>query len=310
MTILLVVVVIVLVVALIGIAIRAFQSSGTAEALHEPQSDPTIGSTVRGPSVSQFHVKGETASAVFDVPLGESEAGQHLIDLLSLAAVEYVRSRSARGLPLDGVHRINVSALRGDQPELVAVVELPSPGVLPEPVRRTETGGSLIVALNEVVADSSVSTKPVEGDTLQPVASFVKLTGPSEARLRMAGVDTSTMSLAEMTDGLLHAGGYTVSDSDRVMAAAPGASVQTATKPGERVAVVIYPHTDGEYPEVDEKVFAEVAMIAGESKAQRVILVSDKYGPYSMYERERRDKRMVFVTRERLQAFVDSFGLS
>jgi hypothetical protein len=29
-----------------------------------------------------------------------------------------------------------------------------------------------------------------------------------------------------------------------------------------------------------------------------------------MYEREKRDKRLVFITRERLQAFVDSFGIS
>ena len=40
------------------------------------------------------------------------------------------------------------------------------------------------------------------------------------------------------------------------------------------------------------------------------ILVTDKFSPYSMYEREKRDSRLVFVTRERLQAFVDSFGLS
>ncbi len=305
-----IVVVILVLLALIGVGFMVIQSSDAGRAARDPESDPTVGSTTIGPSVSQFHVRGETASAVFDVPLGESEAGQHLIDLLSLAAVEYVRSRSAQGLPLDGVLRIDVSALRGDRPESIAVVELPSPGVLPEPVHRERTGGSLIAALNEVVADSSVSSKPAEGDTLQPVASFVELTGPSEARLRMVGVDTSTMSLAELTDGLLRAGGYTVSDSDRTMTTAPGASVHTATKPGERVAVVVYPHTDGDYPEVGEKVFGEVAVLAGQTDAQRVMLVSDKFGPYSMYERERRDKRLVFVTRERLQAFVDSFGLS
>ncbi|KAA3636935.1 MAG: hypothetical protein DWP92_08780 [Armatimonadetes bacterium] len=305
-----IVVVILVLLALIGIGFTVIRSSDAGRAARDPESDPTVGSTAIGPSVSKFHVRGETAFAVFDVPLGESEAGQHLIDLLSMAAVEYVRSRSAQGLPLDGVHRIDVSAMRAGQPESIAVVELPSPGVLPAPVHRTQAGGSLIAALNEVVADSSVSAKPAARDTLEPVASFVELTGPSEARLRMVGVDTSTMSLAELTDGLLRAGGYTISASDRVMTTAPAASVQMATKPGERVAVVVLPHTEGDYPEVGEKVFGEVAVLAGQTDAQRVMLVSDKFGPYSMYERERRDKRLVFVTRERLQAFVDSFGLS
>ncbi|MCZ7532183.1 MAG: hypothetical protein M5U23_02035 [Acidimicrobiia bacterium] len=304
-----IIVVILVLLAFIGIGYKIIQSSDAGREARDPESDPTVGSTTIGPSVSRFHVSGETASAIFNVPLGESEAGQHLIDLLSLAAVEYVRSKSAEGLPLGGVHRIEVSALRGDQPEVIAVVELPSPGVLPAPVDRVQIGGSLIAALNEVVADSSVSSKPSEGETLQPVASFVRLSGPTEARLRMVGVDTSTMSLAELTDGLLRAGGYTVSDSDRVMATAPGASVHMATKPGERVTVVVFPHKEGDYPEIDEKVFGEVAVLAGQTDAQRVMLVSDKFGPYSMYERERRDKRLVFVTRERLQAFVDSFGM-
>jgi hypothetical protein len=40
------------------------------------------------------------------------------------------------------------------------------------------------------------------------------------------------------------------------------------------------------------------------------MLITDKFSPYSMYERERRDTRTIYVTRERLQAFADSFGLS
>lgn len=309
MPIFLVVVIAVLVIGLIGLAYRAFQSSGTAEALQEPESDPTVGSTVRRPSVSEFHVKGETAAVVFDVPLGESEVGQHLTDLLSAAAIEDLRARVAEGLPLDGVHRIDVSAMRGDQPESVVVVELPSPSVLPDPIRREAPRGGFMATLNEVVADTSVGARSEDHDTLEPVASFVKLTGPLEARLRMAGVDPSTMSLGDLTRGLLQIDGYTISDAGRVMATAPGASVHTAVKPGERITVLIYPHAVGGYPEVSEKVFGEVGVVAGESKAQRVILVSDMYGPYSMYERERRDKRMAFITRERLQAFVDSFGL-
>jgi hypothetical protein len=38
--------------------------------------------------------------------------------------------------------------------------------------------------------------------------------------------------------------------------------------------------------------------------------VTDKFGPYVMYEKERRDPRCRFITRERLQVFVDSFALN
>jgi hypothetical protein len=169
--------------------------------------------------------------------------------------------------------------------------------------------GGLIAALNEVVSDTSVSSQPSATGTLESVAGFVQLTGPSAARLRAVGVDPSTMSLMDLTLGLFRVGGYTVDAAGKALATAPDASVHNASKPGERVALVVFAHKEGDYPEIDERVFGEVAVVAGQSNAQRTILISDKFGPYTMYDRERRDKRLVFVTRERLQAFVDSFGL-
>ena len=38
-------------------------------------------------------------------------------------------------------------------------------------------------------------------------------------------------------------------------------------------------------------------------------LVSDKFSPFEVYERERREPRIRFVTRERLQKFVDALSL-
>ncbi|MEZ5174620.1 MAG: hypothetical protein R2823_00225 [Acidimicrobiia bacterium] len=313
MGILIFVIVVFVLIALVGIAVQAYRSSGTArdarDSREPPESDPTVGQLAIGPHLAAFHVRGETASTVFDVPLGDSEAGEHLIELLSHAAVEHVRAKSAAGLPLDGVHRIEVSAMRGDEPEVIATVELPEPGKLPNLTVRAASTRDLIAALNEVVADTSVTSQPTPRGSLESVAELVRLTGPSEALLRTAGVDPSSMSLDELTVGLLRAGGYAVTDLKRPMISAPTATVYHATKPGERLAVVVFPHDDSEYPEVHDRVFSEVAAIAGQSDVHRALLVSDKFSPYSMYERERRDKRLVFVTRERLQGFVDSFGL-
>ena len=50
-------------------------------------------------------------------------------------------------------------------------------------------------------------------------------------------------------------------------------------------------------------------MSVAEQSPQRAFLVTDKFGPYVMYEKERRDARVRFVTRERLQTFVDGFAL-
>jgi hypothetical protein len=38
-------------------------------------------------------------------------------------------------------------------------------------------------------------------------------------------------------------------------------------------------------------------------------LITDKYGPYMIYDKERRNPKLRFITRERLQPFVDSFAL-
>ena len=51
-----------------------------------------------------------------------------------------------------------------------------------------------------------------------------------------------------------------------------------------------------------------VADFAG-AKTDRALLVTDKFGPFEVYERERRDPRCRIITRERLQKFVDSMAL-
>ena len=94
------------------------------------------------------------------------------------------------------------------------------------------------------------------------------------------------------------------------MSSVPRDDVMWITRDGIRSLLVIVRHTEGTYPELDESVLSEFAVAVAQANPSQAILVTDKFSPYAMYERERRDKRLVFVTRERLQAFVDSFGFA
>jgi len=306
--------IIVIAVAIIGFAVFMLRSLGqTAEQSVDERA--TTGAARRPrPTVQSFHVRGETASVVFSVPLGDSEAGTHLTDLLAANAVEYVRERVADGLPLEDVHRIEVSAMRGDHPELLTTVDLPSVGDLPgeAAILRTETTThDPIAALQAVAQDSTVVSQPRQGENLESIADLVELSSPNEAHMRALGVDTSSMSLSDLVVGLMTVSGYQVDPgpSGFRLASVPGADVRRVARGSDTAVLAVIEHEAGSYPELDDQILAEFAVAVAQTNPKRAILVTDKFGPYAMYERERRDKRLVFVTRERLQVFVDSFGL-
>jgi hypothetical protein len=266
------------------------------------------------PIVTDFHVKGDTARTVFSVPLGDAPPGEHLTDLLCASAIEYVRTRKADGLPLDGVHYIEVSAMRGDDPEVVCTVDLPGAGELPDSRLNVlvELEHDPIAHVASVVADTTVSTSAPGTKTLEPVSEFIELPGPTEAHLRSIGVDPTDMTLNDLVIGLLRVSGYdvTIGRSGVSVGSDGKASVYGLQRGGQNTLLVIYPHVVGTYPELDEKILSEFAVGVAQVNPDVAILVTDKYSPYAMYEREKRDKRLVFITRERLQAFVDSFGIS
>lgn len=266
------------------------------------------------PVVTEFHVKGDTATTLFAVPLGDAEPGQRLVDLLCASAVEFLRDKTTSGLPLDGVHHIEVSAMRGETPEVLCTVNLPDAGVLPERDEKVlvDLVDDPIAAVQEVVADASVAAPSSSTSTLEPVAGFVQLTGPTEAHLRSIGVDTDAMNLDDLVLGLLRLSGYDVhvGTSGKPASFGETADMYSLTRKGQSTMLVILRHDEGSHPELEDSALARFAVEVGQSNPDQAILVTDKFSPYSMYEREKRDKRLVFITRERLQAFVDSFGLS
>lgn len=311
MSVVIILIFIVLAIGIVGLAvllIRAVSSSAVSAPV-------TTGASGRRPlpDVTDFHVKGATASVVFAVPLGEGEIGAHLTELLNAAAIEYLREKVADGLPLEDVTHVAVHAMRAGQPELIDTVDLPEPGGLPEPapiLHRDPTDHNPISTLQAVKADTSVAAPSDPSESLPSVSAFVELSSPTEAHLRSIGVDPASMSLEDLVLGLLRVGGYQVdgaTGSARLPSVQPD-DVYLASKDGLRTLVVVVPHEPGTYPELDEKVLAEFSVAVSQANPAQAMLVTDKFGPYAIYERERRDARLVFVTRERLQAFVDSFG--
>ena len=306
-------VVLIVVAVVVYFAMRPKDASAAGSATPASKGDVTpVG--VPKPLVADFHVAGDTAITKFEVPLGDAAPGQHLIDLLAIAAVEFLGKKQREGLPLGAVAKIDVQAMRGTGFESISIVELPKVGQLPS---KRDMGSVVtaaddpIAAIAAVVADSSVTAQPSTGEDLAPVGSFIQLGGPTEASLRAIGVEPADMSLADLALGLFRIGGYEVQvgRSGFRVTAASEADIYMVSKAGKRSTVVLLPHTPGSYPEVGDRVFSELAVAAGQIDTGNMLLITDKFGPYSMYERERRDKRVVFVTRERLQAFVDSFGL-
>jgi hypothetical protein len=106
-----------------------------------------------------------------------------------------------------------------------------------------------------------------------------------------------------MVSGLLKLFGSSVNPG-------PGFGMFIAEKAGARTFILGDAYRPGDYPEVDEATINRFMADFSMSGCQRGMLVSEKYGPFEVYERERREPRVRFVTRERLQGMVDSLALS
>ena len=70
------------------------------------------------------------------------------------------------------------------------------------------------------------------------------------------------------------------------------------------------PHEAGAYPELETSAMNQFLVGFSTARTDRGLLITDKFGPYSVYEKERANPSCRFITRERLQAFVDSIALT
>ncbi len=257
------------------------------------------------PNLEDLSVSGDAIRVTFRVPMvGDDPI---LSNLLRYYALEAVR-RARQTLPLEGLDRVEVFVLHRGQSKKVGSVEFDAPGKLPEDVPVPE-----IVALSTAMEDpldsdfvtskgSSAPSRHAEGETLAPLGSFLAIPAKAEAALRLQGVDPREMTAGELVRGILALRGYTVS---------PGGDAHThhARKGAATVLVREIPHSPGGYPELSEKDMHRFVMDKARSRMARGMLVTEKYGPFSVYDLERRNSRIRFVTRERLQKAIDALAL-
>ncbi|MCZ6518355.1 MAG: hypothetical protein O6853_01040 [Actinobacteria bacterium] len=257
--------------------------------------------------VADFHVQGEEAIVVFDVPLSE-EDDPVLNELLVDEAIEVVREKR-HTLPIDGVTVVVVRAGRGESRE-IGRRELPAVGELPPPVE--SMGLSLaniahdpFAAPFEEETDHSVvyETKTdVPSDELGPIMDELKLPTGLERGLRAIGIDPGQVSAPDLVLALLRMFGYGITDQ-----AVPGTYM--VIKDGLSTYILTEPHRKGEHPELDESTCKRFIAGFGSSGADRGLLLTGKYGPFMIYDMEARQPNIRFITRERLQGFIDWMAL-
>jgi hypothetical protein len=313
---LLIVLLVAVVLALVAAIVFAVRS---ASASRRPAADTMRTEARPRPVLAEFHVRGGEASVCYDVPLPDGPVGDRLRDILSNDAVDVLREKKEHGLPIDQVDHIRVCGIRENEQVEVAVVDLPATGQLPEVVapelvpRASVTGYDPLARLDEETlrVDAGVIV-PSAAEGLRPIADELHIPESVEASLRAVGTDPHEATLNELTLDLLRLGGYQISvERAGLMTLGGGAAnVYHATKEGVRWLVVIVGHSKGEHPELSEGDVNAMLIAVGRANPDRALLVTDKFGPYVMYEKERRDPRCRFITRERLQTFVDSFALS
>lgn len=303
------IVVLIVVLGLLWVG-RTWLRNRTEERLSAGQDDKSAESETTRPNaqrapVTEFHVVGSEARVTFDVPL-DDEDDEVLNEILLDEAVEVLREKR-HTLPIGDVHEVVVFAGRG-QPREVARTKLPSPGVLPPPppVSLLHLGN---VAHDPFASDAEPQAATYETvasvpeDDLPPIGKELRIPKGLDRGLRAAGVDVSSASGPEIIVGLMKLFGYLVE-------ASPEPGVFNAVKDGETTMVVVEGYSPGDHPEVDEKTIRGFAGRFSMSGANRGVFVSEKYAPYMIYELERNEPRLRFITRERLQDFIDSMAMS
>lgn len=288
------------VVALIIYLLNSASSGG----LSAPQPEPA---GVR-PTVADFHVAGDTATVFYEVPLPDGDIQGHLRDLLVHDAARVVAEKSAAGLPIEQVTRVRAMGKRDGAYVEIGVLDLREPGVIPELAAPEliphlwTTGYDPLAEIGEKDFEVTIATRARAEESLEPFASELDFPGRVEASLRAMGIDPTSASLEDVTVGLLTMGGYAVTP-------VAGATQYLASKGDEQTLVEIRAHMPGEHPELSEKVVEQFAIAVAQRNPTRAMLITDMYGPYAIYERERRNPKARYITRERLQTFVDGFAL-
>lgn len=258
--------------------------------------------------VESFHVVGDEARVTFDVPLDDDD-DEVLNDLLMGEAIEVVRQKR-HTLPIDEVDHIVVFAGRDNVRE-VGRTKLPSTGELPPPALDSGLSFTHIAKdpfaapFDDERADHGVAYETradVPADELPPLREDLKIPQGLDRGLRALGTDPEELNGPEFVIALLRMFGYGVTEQAQT-------GSYMAVKGGISTFVATDGYQKGQYPELDEGVIRKFLADFGSSAADRGMLISDKYAPFMIHEIEANQPKVRFVTRERVQRFIDSMAL-
>ncbi len=298
------VIVVIVVVVLAVVIMRSRQTPSGTAAETAASAAGRAGAGGFRPPAADFHVTGGDAHVYFDVPLPEGDPDPVLTKILLGEAVEVLREKRSH-LPLDGVSTVHAHARRGDARVEVGKLTLDGPGELPPPAPPGEhpfahRGPDIFEEFGAEPPEAPNLAVRAPSDELRPLSEEVQLTAVLEAGLRAQGIDPKATELADIVRGLLRVANYTVTGS--------GASF-IATRGGTSHFVEVVEHWPGEHPELSERAVNEFMVHFGQSGAARGLLFTPKFGPFLVYDKERREPRVRFVTRERFQSFVNAMAI-
>jgi hypothetical protein len=258
------------------------------------------------PPVKSMHVRNDEVQVTFDVPV-PAEDDEVLTEFLVSEAIEYVREKQ-HSLPMSQVNHVVVLGGRDDERE-IGRASLEEPGRLPPRSEITQILNLSAFAPDPLEAgfDPEAGAVPetvasTREDELPPLAEDVRLPKAVELGLRAQGIDPDAVTAGQLFTGILGMFGY------RVNPIAPGS--YTAEKGGVTTFIREVPHQPGDHPSLDESDVRRFVVDFQTSRADRGVLVTEKYGTFAMYDVERRDPRTRFVVRERMQRTIDYLALS
>lgn len=297
------VIVLVVAVVLVVVVIVMTRRRGSGGA-STPVATPATPSTRLRPTVAEFHVVDGAARVHFDVPLPTSGVDAVLGELLGREAVEVVREKR-HTLPLGDLTQVVALGRRNGEWVEVATIGLQTPGELPPPMipellphsaRREFNPFARLAELPETGPGGAGGTV---GERLEGLA--LRLPLQAQAAVRAQGIDPSGGKAPAVVLALMRSAGYKITETRP--------ATFTAIRAGERTFLRVVDHQPGDYPELDEAAVRTFVADFASSGMDRGLLLSEKWAPFEIHERERRDARVRFISRERMQSFVDVLAL-
>ena len=296
-----------LVIVLIAVAVVV------AVALYLRNGDGDVAQSVAAPgsgelSAVDFKVEGSTAHVYFDTEIPGVGPDDMLRSLMGREAMRIFQGK-ADHLPLSEVKQVASYGRQGGAPVLVTTESVKEP----DEMDRLDAPGDAVLA-GDVTAEAHDPLGTLHGmdfgrgrgyrgggDELAPLSDELEI--PAKVIDAVAGPGGSIlgMRLEDFITGLLSASGY------QVVAESDGS--KRATKGGTTTYLEFVDHVPGSHPELDERSIDGFIVKFIGSNADRAMLFTAKYGPYVVHDKERRNDKVKFMTRERLQAFVDSVAM-